>query len=612
MTNIPKIVEAMLGSVKLLRLTCGYRHSNLILLRIGPKGLFVRPTTGCRCHMKKLLNWRIHIMVLAFLVVTGDGGLVRAATFTVTNTNDSGPGSLRQAIADANSSDTITFDSGILPGTITLTTGRLNINKDLTIQGPGASDLAIDGNNASRVFTICCDIAVTITGLTIQNGFTGGNGGGIANLAILAITNSTISGNSSRMGGGGIYNVGGTLTITDSTISNNSVNNSGGGGGIRNIGSGTVTIANSTITGNAAAIHGGGIENGSASPTQTQLIITNSTITGNSAAVGGGVRNLGTAKLTNTIIANSPSGSDCSGEVITSLGHNLDSDRTCGLGVAGDISGVNPLLGPLADNGGTTFTRALLPGSPATDAGDNTACPDSDQRGVTRPQGSVCDIGAYEHEHKLTAAELAAIELAKPVFLIIAGETINNGTNAIQAISFNDPFCGGGDPSVCVNDDIAEPGLRTLLFTRGSNDVTPYNGLKLPTGEAGKEGLYRFSKSDPQVSLQNGATFTIAEFIAATGAAGNVDNLDKIDGVVPLSETGVLGLQGRTVCAVVYDSDLRVDIAEGFASLGGATLGLTSFEVTAVTKHPAGGLDSLTVNLLPSNDVQKICNDIDS
>ena len=163
--------------------------------------------------MKKLLNWRILIVVLALLVVTGDGGQVSAATFTVTNTNDSGPGSLRQAIADANSSDTITFDSGILPGTITLTTGRLNINKDLTIQGPGASDLAIDGNNASRVFTICCGMTVTITGVTIQNGFTGGNGGGIANLATLAITNSTISGNSSRLGGGGIYNVGGTLRL---------------------------------------------------------------------------------------------------------------------------------------------------------------------------------------------------------------------------------------------------------------------------------------------------------------------------------------------------------------------------------------------------------------
>ena len=347
------------------------------------------------------------------------------------------------------------------------------------------------------------------------------------------------------------------------------------------MGSGTLTIANSTISGNSAASHGGGIENGSALPTQTQLIITNSTIIGNSAAVGGGVRNLGTAKLTNTIIANSPSGGDCSGGIITSLGHNLDSDGTCGLGAAGDISGVNPLLGPLADNGGPTFTHALLPGSPATDAGDNAACLDSDQRGVTRPQGSVCDIGAYEQE--IAVVEPEVVEPPAAVFLIIAGQTIDNGTEAIEAISFNDPFCGGGDPSVCVNDDIAEPGLRTLLFTRGSNDVTPYYGLKLPTGEAGKEGLYRFSKSGPQVSLQNGATFTIAEFIAATGAAANVDNLDKIDGVVPLSESGILELQGRTVCAVVYDSGLSVDIAEGFASLGGATLGLTSFEVTEVT-----------------------------
>ena len=119
-------------------------------------------------------------------------------------------------------------------------------------------------------------------------------------------------------------------------------------------------------------------------------------ISGNSATNGGGIRNTGTANVVNTIIDNN-TGGDCSGAV-TSLGHNLDSDNTCGLAGAGDISNTNPFLGPLQDNGGHTFTHALLAGSPAIDSGDDTAAPATDQRGVARPLGAASDIGAYEAE----------------------------------------------------------------------------------------------------------------------------------------------------------------------------------------------------------------------
>ena len=117
---------------------------------------------------------------------------------------------------------------------------------------------------------------------------------------------------------------------------------------------------------------------------------------------GGGIVNAGTAGLTNTIIANNLTGGDCGGIAPSSLGHNLDSDGTCSLSGPGDLSGVNPLLGPLQDNGGATFTIALLPGSPAIDAGNDLACPATDQRGFPRPRDGdgddieVCDMGAYE------------------------------------------------------------------------------------------------------------------------------------------------------------------------------------------------------------------------
>ncbi len=202
------------------------------------------------------------------------------------------------------------------------------------------------------------------------------------------------------------------------------------------------------------------------------------------------------------------------------------------------------------------------------------------------------------------------------VFLLVDEDSIDNGTKSIEAISFDPPFCGGlaggpGDPSVCVNDDIADPAVRTALFTRWT-DVTPLSGLVLPTGQVGDEGLFRFSNPDPQVSQQNGAMFTIQEFFNATGAAADENNLDKIAGVVALGAADIEALVGQTVCAVVYDSDISADVVAGHASLKGATLGTTAFRVTAVTPHPAGGssLPQVTVELLPAAEVSQVCGNV--
>jgi hypothetical protein len=197
------------------------------------------------------------------------------------------------------------------------------------------------------------------------------------------------------------------------------------------------------------------------------------------------------------------------------------------------------------------------------------------------------------------------------VFLLIDEDAIDNGTKSIEEISFGEPYCGEGNPDVCVNDDIANPGVRDFLFTRGRN-ITPYSGLVLPTGQVGDEGLFTFTSPDLQVSLQNGAEFTIMEFIEASGAAEDENNLDKIEGVVPLRHAEIYALEGYTVCAVVYDSDISVDVPAGFASLKGATMGLTAFDVTAVNENPLGGsyLPLITVDLLPSSDVQSVCGKI--
>jgi hypothetical protein len=219
-----------------------------------------------------------------------------------------------------------------------------------------------------------------------------GHGGGIAHLfGTATIINSTLSDNS----GGGIFNgtqSPGTLTVVNSTVSGNTVE-----GGIAN--GGPLTVINSTISGNSAVFGGGGIAN------DGPLTVINSTISRNSSAsTGGGVKSndeYGTFNARNTIIAGNTAqgdGPDLSG-ALTSQGHNLIGNTQGGSGFdPSDLLNVNAMLGPLQDNGGPTKTMALLPGSPALDAGDNTDAPDWDQRGPGFPRivNSIIDIGAFE------------------------------------------------------------------------------------------------------------------------------------------------------------------------------------------------------------------------
>ena len=203
----------------------------------------------------------------------------------------------------------------------------------------------------------------------------------------------------------------------------------------------------------------------------------------------------------------------------------------------------------------------------------------------------------------------ATAQVEKPIVLLIDEDSIDNGIQSIEIISFGSPFCGNGDPSICVNDDIADPGVRQFLFTR-SNNITPLGGLVLPTGEVEDEGLFRFTNPDPQHSQEDDAvSFTILEFIMALGDAGDENNLDKISGVVPLSEDDIEELVDKTVCAVVYDSDISADVKDNYASLKGATLGLTAFTVTGVDPDgPAGSvLPLITVDLLASDEVMSTC-----
>jgi hypothetical protein len=310
----------------------------------------------------------------------------------VTNTNDSGPGSLRQALTIANDGDTI--DATGISGVITLTSGQLLVDKSVTINGAAADLLAVDGNATSRVFqTVIGAKMVSISGLTIRNG-QGGEGGGIENAETVTLTiiNSTLGGNTAGLGGG-VF-ISGTVTIINSTFSSNMASE---GGGVYNSGSGTLTITNSTFSGNAAPVAGG------ASFNLGTLQIANTTLSDNSSPLGGGVFNMGTLQIGNTILNAGASGANIANNSGTVISHdyNVSSDNGGGfLSGPGDQINTNPTLGPLQDNDGPTSTHALLPGSPAIDAGDPnfTPPPDFDQRGPGFPRvvNSRIDKGSFE------------------------------------------------------------------------------------------------------------------------------------------------------------------------------------------------------------------------
>jgi hypothetical protein len=349
-----------------------------------------------------------------------------ATIIIVSNTNDNGPGSLRQALAIANDGDTI--DATGISGVITLTTGELLVDKSITINGAGANVLAVDGNAASAVFHVTPIESVTISDLTIRNGQGGqdGFGGGVVNDAgaTLTLTHSTLSGNTAGYGAG-IYNAG-TLTVVNSTVSGNVGSDiAGGSRGGAAYNAGTLTIVNSTVSDNVASV-AAGIFNDSP---QT-LTISNSTVSGNAAVdyagasfnlgtlqiadstlsdnsapfVASGIINLGTLQIGSTILKRGGPGANIynnGGGTVTSLGYNLSSDDGSGyLTGPGDQINTDPVLGPLQDNGGPTSTHELLPGSPAINAGDPnfTPPPFFDQRGpgFDRVVSGRIDKGSFE------------------------------------------------------------------------------------------------------------------------------------------------------------------------------------------------------------------------
>jgi predicted outer membrane repeat protein len=259
---------------------------------------------------------------------------------------------------------------------------------------------------------------LTLSKVMLANN-TANGGGAISNSGTATLTDVTFNGNTAKNLGGGLFNDG-TASLSNVSMGSNSAN---AAGGILNSNTASLVLSNSTLQDNTAVMSAGGLSsNGIAELNNVTLSgntslgtgggilifagttkMTNVTMSNNSASVGGGIRiGGGTITLRNTLLANAPSGANCSvaGGTLGSAGSNLGNDNTCTafFTAAGDLNNTNPLLGPLQINPpGTTATHALLPGSPAIDGVLNPCPPPAtDQRGVSRPQGPKCDIGAFE------------------------------------------------------------------------------------------------------------------------------------------------------------------------------------------------------------------------
>ena len=348
-----------------------------------------------------------------------------AATFTVDSIDDAPDAStgvpacataapvrctLRAAIQQANA-DPASADEIIVPaGNYALTlaagdenaaaSGDLDVTGSVLISGAGADATIVRQTVADRVFDIrqlqTASSPIEIEGI----GITGGQLGGLRTFTTftkLVIRDTSIFDNQNTTVGGGLdlldRAVGFPVAITGSTISGNSAPS---GGGIHVDDGAEMTLENSTVSGNTAtgASGGGGIltdlSNGSPQGTAT---LTNVTVTANSASAGpgGAFRNDGTITVRNTIVSGNTGGNCAGSQPLTQQGNNIENGTSCNLNINGD-----PQLGALADNGGGTQTHAIPAGSPAVNAAVGCPPPAQDQRGISRPQDGACDLGSYE------------------------------------------------------------------------------------------------------------------------------------------------------------------------------------------------------------------------
>ena len=604
------------------------------------------------------------------------------STITVMNTDDTGAGSLRAAIEQANvdaAQDTITFAPSVT-GTIVLANSLPDLAASMNIVGPGPSALTVARNGAGGtplfgIFTVSAGAQVAISGLTITGGNATAFGGGIENSGTLSLVNAVISGNSagtfptdyvSSAGNGGGIDNSGTLSITDSTISGNSAygglnglpgldETPGQGGGINN--TGNMSVTNSTVNGNSASL-GGGIDNfgalavvcstvsgdtalgyfgkymnegfpqGGGIDNSGTLSVTYSTISGNIAVEGGGIANSAKASIFDTIVA----------------GNIRDSVNGDANDIDGDVTGSNNLIGPggsggliggqdgnivltsdtglglssLGNYGGPTQTMALLPGSPAIDAGIAVSGVTTDQRGITRPQGSAPDIGAFESRGFVLAvvsgddqSTPSGLAFRAPLVVSVVspfGEPVAGGL-----VTFTAPATGAAAEIVGTPAIVGSNGQASA--TASANAFAGNYSVTVGTAGAGTVAFSLTNSEDPTITVMNTddsgagslrAAIEQADLDAAqdtiTFAPSVIGTISLLSALPDLSAGMSIVGPGPSALSVARSSADGLGIFSIFTVSAGAQVAISGLTITGGVALDGGGIDNLGT-LSISNDV---------
>ena len=588
-------------------------------------------------------------LLVGLLAITG-GLAANALAATIITVSTCNEASLDSALSSATNGNTIDFSCS---GTISITS-TLVISSSITLDGSG-QQVSIDGGGNVQILQVGSGVNFTLNNLTISNGFSSlsgptGTGGGLYNNGgSVTINNSTFTGNTAAIAGGGLINTGGgSIIINNSTLNNNSAN-SGGGGGIDDQ-NGRIVITNSTFTNNAANNDGGGgifILNGSVSITnstfssntstngfggaiynQSNINIVNSTFANNTAANTGGIfndgSNGGNGSITNTTIANnnlggindaSPNlslagdllanntGANCLTNAFTDNGYNLSSDNFCHLSGTGDQQGVDPQLeaSGLQYNGGYTQTIALLQGSPAIDA-EASGCPSTDQRGVTRPDADVsetsCDIGAYETTY--AAPDTTAPTLQLPSTITVSA-TSQQGAYVPYTVTATDP----DNPSSQIS--ISCSPVSGSQFAIGNTTVNCS-----ASDPAGNSTMGSFSVVVGPSLTASGASVQTVEgrttsLVVATGTAyGTTGNLtatinwgdsSSSTGTITLTSNGIYSVAGKHNYAEEGSYTLSISVSDGGGNTAMGSGSATVSDAPLKATKPTAVIQGLHVTL---------------
>jgi hypothetical protein len=408
---------------------------------------------------------RVPGVALAALCTGLLAGSARAATITVANTNDSGAGSVRQAISDAIGGDTIA-----IPGGTYELASALVVDKSLTFIGAGARSTVLDGGGATRIFSLQQPAAqVTIVRITMRDG-KGTNGGALTSEVPVTLTDDAILGSTAGGGnGGGLYTTAAFTMERDLVAGNTAPGGDGGGIEFAPASPLVATISDSTLTQNSAGGAGGALNDFNTSTETVHL--EGDSLVANAAARGGNFRAWTGTHIDyhNTLIAqgSAPVGPNCAyggGAFLTSDGYNAQdlNDPNCFMTAPSDRNTVNPRLGLLQDNGGATDTLLPAAGSPLVDGGDPVLCTAADQRGVPRPEAGRCDVGAIERTTPASGAPtVTAIDRSGATLTAIADPQFLGGTYSFR-YGTTAAYGSTTPPQPLLGGTGAQPALSTL------------------------------------------------------------------------------------------------------------------------------------------------------